>query len=252
MGQSRKLLSGDDRLADWRRWIERAYNEALSQGWRYKMFRLMRGVAVQNAELQRTGGFFLQWAANNYVAASAMALRRELDGRSGAENLFHLLHEMRQQPEALSRARFRSTWTGRLEHYTADTAFDDLRIIRSPDDRDADHIDPSLIDEDLERLKSADDVLEHVQSTIAHRMASREDAPAPTYAELHEAHDVVWQVIARYYRILTHKVVMFREPTEIGFSVYAPFEFAWVPDRETFDYGRCEQDPIDSRESGEA
>ena len=244
-------LSDDEVFADWLRWIERAHEEAFAQGWRHKMFRLMRGIAVQNAELQETGGFFLQWAADNYVAASAMALRRELDGLGAAESLVHLLSEMQQRPDVLSRARFRATWTATSEYYTADNEFDDLGIITSPEGRDFDYIDPSRIEEDRERLRSADDVLEHVQTTIAHRMPLRPDAPIPTYGEFHDAHDSIWQVIARYRRILTHRRVVFREPPDAWFSVYAPFEFAWIADRDTFDKSRCQQDPIDSRESGE-
>ncbi len=243
-------LSDDEVFADWLRWIERAHDEALDQGWRHKMFRLMRGVAEQNADLRRTGRFFLQWAADNYVAASAMALRRELDTRSGAENLFHLLCEMQQRPNVLSRARFRSTWTGTGKHYKADTVFDDLGIIPSPEGRDFDHIDPNKIEEDREKLKSADDVPEHVQATIAHRMPVRPEEPIPTYGEFHDAHETIWQVIVRYREILTHRTKDSREPPDEWFSV-APFEFAWIADRDTFDFNRCQQNPVESRESGE-
>ena len=105
-------LSDDELFADWLRWIERAYSEAIGQGWRYQMFRLMRGIYDQNPDLQNEGGFFIQWAAENYVAASAIAFRRELDTLPGTENLFHLLREMRERPTVISRARFCSTWGG--------------------------------------------------------------------------------------------------------------------------------------------
>jgi hypothetical protein len=109
-----EALTDDQLYADWGRWIGRAYDEAVMQAWRQRTFRLMRGIAAQNQRLQDTGGFFLQWMSDNYVAASAIAFRRELDTQSGTENLVHLLREMRARPSVISRARFVSTW-GRPE-----------------------------------------------------------------------------------------------------------------------------------------
>ena len=60
MAQRKPTRWNDDEIyADWVRWIERAYQEALRQGWRHQMFRLRRGVYLQNSELQKTGGFFV-------------------------------------------------------------------------------------------------------------------------------------------------------------------------------------------------
>ncbi len=58
-------LTDDQLFPDWLRWIQRAYDEAIGHGWRYKMFRLMRGIYDQNPDLQNTGGFFLKWSADN-------------------------------------------------------------------------------------------------------------------------------------------------------------------------------------------
>src|SRR4051812_34607779 len=93
-----RRLTNDELFADWVRWIRRTYNEQITQGWRHRMFRLMRGVYEQNQELQNSGGFFINWAAENYVDAASMALRRELDTQAGTENLWHLLCEMRDRP----------------------------------------------------------------------------------------------------------------------------------------------------------
>jgi hypothetical protein len=230
-------LTEDQVFADWRRWIRRVYDESIGQAWRRKMFRLMRGIYEQNTNLRNTGSFFLTWAAYNYVAASAMALRRELDVQDGTENLFQMLCEIRARPTVLSRARFRSTWTGTSEYLTADRAFDRLRIIRHRDRPDFDHIDPDMIVDDLRRLRAQDAVLTHVQTTIAHRAPPRPDAPVPTFAEFHAALDAVGQVFERYYTILTHATLMSREPEE-QFDIYEPFTFAWIADPGHFDRER--------------
>ena len=104
-------LTDDQLFQDWLRWIQRAYDEAVGQARRFRLFRLVHGVYQQNDHLQHTGGFLFQWMADNYVAASAMAFRRELDTQAGTENLIHLLREMRDHPSVISRARFRATWS---------------------------------------------------------------------------------------------------------------------------------------------
>jgi hypothetical protein len=203
------------------------------------MFRLMRGIYQQNDELQQTGGFFLTWAGENYVAASAMAFRRELDTQSGTENLLHLLREMRARPSVISRARFRSGWTGNLKLYTADHGFEVFPIIRDGSTPEADHIDPASIDADLDKLQSVDAVLEHVQTTVAHRVPERPNALVPTFDEFHKAIDVVHEVFGRYYMLLTHKALISFEPA-IQYDEFAPFRFAWISDPEHFDSTRCE------------
>jgi len=212
------------------------------------MFRLLRGIYEQNRDLQKTGRFFYDWAEANYIAASAMAFRRELDTRSGTENLFHVLCEMRDRPSVICRARFRSTWeverashkeAGDSEHFTADHAFDTLPIVRKTDNPDLDHLAPASIAEDLRTLETQDSVLLHVQKTIAHRMPKTPEALVPTFGDLHEAIEVLREVIHRYYRILTQKAINTLEPTA-DFDVYTPFRLAWIPDPDQFDYSRCE------------
>jgi hypothetical protein len=231
-------LSDDELHADWVRWIERIYFEAIAQGWRHKMFRLLRCISDQNPRLLETGGFFLNWAAENYVAAAAMAFRRELDTQGGTENLFHLLKELEKRPQALTRARFKSTWNAHTAEDCADDAFDELPIIRHPDTPELDHIDPAMVEDDLRRLTQQDAVLTHIQTTIAHRMPER-NAPIPTFREFHEAVDAVGKVFEKYYLILTHHSLYTREPAP-QYNVYAPFRFAWIADSDTFDYNRCE------------
>ena len=204
------------------------------------MFRLLRGIYSQNPDLQHAGGFFLRWAADNYVAASAMALRRELDGRKGSENLYHLLREIRAHPTVICRARFRNTWNGlQNEYYNADREFDQMPIIKVAADPDADHIDPASVDDDIRKLMSEDEVLDHVETTFAHRAPVRQDAEVPTFGDLHHAIEVVREVFGRYYLILTHKALVFFEPTA-QYNVFEPFRSPWIPDPERFDYGQCE------------
>ena len=239
MAQRRlKCLTDDQLFADWVRWLERSYHEMVEQGWRHRMFRLLRGIYQENSELCETGGFFLKWAADNYVVASVMALRRELDGQAGAENLFHLLCELRDKPSVICRARFKATWEEGREQDIADRAFEELQIVRHPEDPDRDHIDPAMVREDLLTLQGLGRVVEHAQTTVAHRMPAISSEQIPTFGELHAAIEALRTVLRRYYLMLTHQSIAMFEPTE-GFNLYVPFRSAWIRDAEAFDYKRC-------------
>lgn len=231
-----RTLTDDQLFEDWLRWINRAYNEAVWQAWRYRIFRLMRGVFEQNTEIQETGGFLLKWAADNYVEAAMIAFRRELDTQGGTENLLHVLIEMQQRPEVISRKRFRDTWPRRdFEVWSPDRDFDRYPLVKDANDSERDHIDPSFAAEDLDRLEAQDHVLEHVQATIAHRVPERPSQPIPTYGEFHKAVEVVQGVIEKYYLLLAHKSIWQFEPA-IQYDTHEVFTVPWIKDPNSFNY----------------
>jgi hypothetical protein len=232
-----KERSDDELFGDWLGWINRAKDEAVSQAWRYKMFRLLRGIYEQNPELQQKGGFFVEWAVDNYVAAAAMAFRRELDTQPGTENLFHLLCEMRDRPSVISRARFRKTWGAELEHFTADKAFDTFPILQAAN-RDEDHIDPASVVADLATLAQQDDVLMYVQTTVAHRIPNSRNPTVPTFGDFHAAVQVVSDLLARYYVLLTHSEMTTFEPVA-QYDEFEAFTKAWISDPKSFDFSKC-------------
>ena len=106
-------------------------------------------------------------------------------------------------------------------------------------DRDADHIDPASVAQDRALLDEQDQVLRHVERTVAHRTSATVDAYIPTIGELHGAIDKVRDVFSRYYVLLTHKAIISFEPTP-QYDVYKAFSFAWIQDSEHLDYKRCE------------
>jgi len=203
------------------------------------MFRLISGIYEQNPALQEMGGFFLTWAAENYVAAASMALRRELDTRAGTESLWHLLCEIRDRPKVISRARFRASWGDQSDPRDADRAFDSFPIVRDVADRERDYLDPATVAADVNTLADQDIVLTHVQTTIAHGAPERPNPRIPTFGEFHGAFETVQEVFTRYYLILTHRVLMTCEPVT-QYDIYTPFRSPWITDSEKFDYSRTE------------
>jgi hypothetical protein len=235
-------LSDDELYADWVRWIKRAHDESVMQAWRHRNFRLMRGIAEQNTRLRETGGFFLQWAAQNYLAAAAIAFRRELDTQRGTENLFHVLTEMHQRPRVVSRERFVATWgPSNREFSIPDRAFNSYPIIKDRNgDSRRDHLDPAYVANDLTTLQKENErILEYVQTTVAHRAPEKPKAEVPTFGDFHAALAAVQEVIGRYYTFLTHSTIINFEPTA-QYDVHEPFTFAWISNPTAFNFSAAE------------
>ena len=103
-----KDASDDDRHAAWVSVAERIYVEQVNHAWRHYLFRLLRCVFSVNTKLSDEGGFIFNWAAENYVDASLMLIRRELDVQAGTENLCNLLEDIIEHPAVLNRAHYLS------------------------------------------------------------------------------------------------------------------------------------------------
>ena len=231
-------LSDDELYIDWIKWLERSYKEVVDQAWNYRLFRLMRGVFAQNEQLQQTGGFLWDWMARNYTSGSAMAFRRELDTQGGTDNLFKLLNEIKKRPTVISRKRHRQTWGSELVQGLCDSDFERHRLIQHSENPELDHIDPAVVQDDLDELERRTKlVLDYVQATILHRTAKEQDKKI-TYGDFHEAVDAVDGMFKKYYVILTHRALVQSEPTA-QYNEFEALTFPWIPDTDSFYYDQC-------------
>lgn len=227
-------VSDDSRYEAWSRVVERIYREQVNQAWSHYMFRLLRAIFATNPGLSDKGGFVLQWMANNYVDATLMLLRRELDQQAGTENLRNLLIDMIERPTVLTRARYRSKWglEGPFDRSHADRVFDRFNPRRVVGDADADHIDPDAIRADLERMfTSAERLRVYAEKTRAHRTPERNvDTTGMTFNTMHDAIADVRSVIGKYYSLLTLNSIAQWEPVP-QYDTLEPFIEPWVVDR---------------------
>jgi len=199
------------------------------------MFRLLRAVFATNQRLSEEVGFVFEWAVDNYVDATLMLLRRELDGQAGAENLLNLLFDIIEHPTVVNRARYLERWgpDQPVHHWHANQTFDGFSLVRIADHPEADHINPTVIRADLDRVRTgAEHLREYAERTRAHRTpVAGVDTAELTFVALHEALDSVREVIAKYYALLTQGMIDRWEAVP-QFSTIQPFTRPWVEDRD--------------------
>ena len=225
-------VTADERYAAWKRVIERIARENIAQGWNHYMFRLLRAVFTHNTRLAEEGGFIFQWVTQNYVDASLMLVRRELDVQEGTENLRNLLDDIIAHPEVLTRARYRSEWdNATLAAQLADGQFDAFGAVQVNNSRDDDGIATAVIEADLASLTADIDALRvYAERTRAHRTPPRGINPAGmTFEVLHTSIRDIRRVIARYNLILGRATIINWEPAR-QYNTVVPFTFTWVND----------------------
>lgn len=227
-------LSDDARYEAWARIVERIYEEHVDHAWRHRMFRLLYAIFATNQKLSDEGGFVFNWMAANYVDVTLMLLRRELDKQAGTENLRNLLCDMIKHPTVMTRARYLSKRKpdGPIEQGLDNRAFDRFSPRRVAGDPGGDYIDPDDIQADLDRVvKSAERLCKYAERTRAHRTPGQKMDPRCTSINaIHQAIADVRSVVAKYYALLTLRMVPDWEPHP-QFDTLEAFTRPWVIDR---------------------
>jgi hypothetical protein len=181
----------------------------------------------------------LNWISRNYVAQSAMTLRRELDDQWGNESFVQLLRELIARPGVISRRRFRATWDS--AHWSRDEIdrdFDRWPYVKVTADPADDHIDPLRVREDVAKLSAETQFIkDHIERTIAHKGPVNAKAKVPTFREFHASAQTVRVLFAQYYSLLTHRSIGEFEPAP-QYNEYEAFRFSWIGD--DFDYSKAE------------
>jgi hypothetical protein len=223
-------ISDDDRHAAWVQVADRIFWEQIRQGRRHRIFKLVCAVFHTNPELLAEGFDVFSWLVENYVDASLMLVRRELDKQAGTENLRNLLDDIIEHPEVLTRSRHTAAWPV-AESGRASEVFDSWKPLKVTGSPERDHIDPQVIRSDLEGVcAAAEQIRLYAERTRAHRtVVDGIGTPIP-FKELHRAIADICRTVEKYYELLTGVSVVQWEPVP-QFDTMAVFMKPWVVDR---------------------
>lgn len=252
MGLTDLGLAPEERIAEWKRVMERIRTEHIDLGWSHYVFRLLREVFNANAGLRESGGFLIEAIARMYVSHTLMVLRRDMDRQSGTENVRNLLYDMKSYAELMTRERFVSVWNPDDEFVRklANSRFEDWGVVRHDSGPDSDYIDPSSVQKDVDDLEiRVTKAREYAERVMAHRTPMSDEGFSITYREMHEAIDALRETINRYYALLTGSSMIGWEPVR-QYNTLAPFLEPWLPKND--DVLRTVNDAVDKIERDDA
>lgn len=163
------------------------------------VYRQVGEIVRANPAIEEPNHFY-DFLARTYADHISAGIRRQLDVRKDTHSLRGLLRRIAKYPQCLSRERYVNLCAESKSDY-----FQDHRRKLANEEFDerhgkgSKHFDPQRAKEDEKRLvRISEDVVNHVNSHVAHLARRASSASPATFDQLDEALDEVHALVKRY------------------------------------------------------
>jgi hypothetical protein len=95
----------DAKFQKWARWIPTILADVQGILLNRHVYQEIQGIIATNPKIHQSSVFY-EWMAIQYVATSAIGVRRQLDMNPDSISLAQLLSEIKENPQVMSRGRF--------------------------------------------------------------------------------------------------------------------------------------------------
>lgn len=182
----------DPKLKKWLKWLKVIHDELQDLVMAKREFAEVQNLIKCNPKLHQPSSFY-NYLARTYVSHVSIGLRRQIKCDSQSISLALLLTEMIDSPATLSRKYYVGLYEGSVVEEFADRDFDKFAYPK------ADHINASLVCEDLARLRYATARCEEfADRRVAHR-DKRELKELPTFNELDSCIEILDKLYVKYH-----------------------------------------------------
>lgn len=212
----------DPKLTKWIKWLEVIKAEVQELVVAKDTFLKVQTLIKDNPLLHQPSPFY-SYLTNTYVSHAVIGLRRQIKCDHQSISLARLFEEMIATPQMLTRAYYVKLYEDSAIPELGDEHFNQFAAPGAP------HIDPSLVEADLNRLRAASRRCEEfADKCVAHR-DKKEPKELPTYNEAHACTALLNELYVRYF-LLFHACSM-----ETLLPVYqtdwkAIFRTPWIPE----------------------
>lgn len=211
----------DSKLKKWLRWFDVIKDEVGELVVAKHIFHTIQTIIKTNPSLHQPSSFY-HYLSNTYVSHSVVGLRRQIKYSAQSISMRRLLAEMVQSPNTLTRNYFVGLYKGTTSERYANSDFNKFAV------SSASHIDPSLVDVDLNRLLDASRRLEDfADKRVAHR-DEREPKKLPTYNEIDACIVLLDELYVKYF-LLFHAMSMDSLSPTWQYDWTAIFRVPWIP-----------------------
>ena len=217
----RQKAQMNPRLSKWLRWLDIIKLEIQDLVVSKYTFHEIQKMILENAKLQVDNSFY-RYVSSTYVSHALIGLRRQVKKDSQSISLALLLQELVDTPEVLSRTYYVALYEGSTIEDRADKDFDRFAV------PGAAHIDPTLVERDLQRLRDVTTKCEKfADKRIAHR-DKHELKFLPTYNEVDDCIDLLNELYVTYLSMFEAKAMDTLLPTR-QYDWKEIFRTPWIP-----------------------
>lgn len=199
----------DQRFEKWKRWlVDEIRWEIVELVTNKHIFWEIQGMIKRNPNIQKPNSFF-RFIGQTYYDYGVIAVRRQIKCDTQSISFVRLLKEIIETPHLLTRERFVNLYQADMRE-DANQIFDEQFPGECPD-----HIDPTMVQQDLEDLKKQGAKLEEFADRRVAHHDRRAPKTIPTYNELDIAIDCL--------KKLTRKYVLLFEARDLGDDLLVEF-----------------------------
>jgi hypothetical protein len=157
------------------------------------MYREIAAMIQANPSLPETSVVY-EWITWGYGHSSAAAVRRLVDRREDTISLWRLLRDIERHPREITRSWF-------VSHHAYAFRYKAEEIFNTFASDGGEFVDRQVINGDIHRLEDEiGPIKKFVDKHVAHHAIKAK--PAPTFADLHQAMDVLAELTNRYAELL--------------------------------------------------
>ena len=180
------------RFDKWSKWLDVIYREIKSLSVNRNIFWEVQEIIKNNPKIQKPSSFY-EFLGSVYVHSALMGVRRQVKADKQSISFARLLEEICNTPEVLSRPRFVALYRGSAVQHSADRGFDKFA------GRGGSHVDPHLVNADLQALKGkARECEKYADRRVAH-FDKRAMKNVPVFRDLDDCIDFLEELLKKYY-----------------------------------------------------
>ena len=190
----------DQKFEKWERWLEEIYNEVVEILTNRRSFLKVWDIVNGNPKIQKPNSFY-KLLDDTYAAYGISAIRRQIKPQKDSISFIGLLKEIIETPNVLSRDRFVDLYLAGMKNIAsadikniANNIFDKEFAAKSMN-----HIDPNIVQCDLNRLETHADKLEDFADKRVAHYDNRPPKHIPTFAELDACIDCLEELMRKYW-----------------------------------------------------
>ena len=191
----------DQRIEKWRRWCDGPIkDDVITMHARRFVWQQLQDMLKANTDLPTS--YWWIFMRDTYATTQSVAVRRQADMHKDANSLGKLISEIKGDATKLTRESWIDLWSDA----------DELLLLHAQQGWDRQwagsvggHLDPSIPEQDLDRLTAAATAVRHyVDKQVAHSEAGAKPASFTlTVAEVHGAIEVIGDLFKKYFNLLT-------------------------------------------------
>jgi hypothetical protein len=209
-------------VATLREWHDRIYADVQRLLLDCQYFWGLQSILENNSRIRQAPGDFLRWAADNFIVAAAVQVRRQVDRHKHSVSMIRFLEELKTQPALISRNYYRQLATSTdLPEGWMDRGYYSLV------GAGRDQLDPETIQNEIKELEGKSEGIRHmVNKKFAH---ADEHGPVlqAKFMELEEVCSYLEKLVLRYHLLLTGRTLCSLLPT-FQYDWQKIFHFPWI------------------------